>query len=71
MAKLNFRYGAMNNGKSTALIQVAHNYEERGMNVVLIKPKINSKGGNTVVSRLDIIREVDFIAEKTLICIKQ
>ena len=27
MAKLYFRYGAMNSGKSTALMQVAHNYE--------------------------------------------
>lgn len=30
MAKLYFRYGAMNSGKSTALLQVAYNYEERG-----------------------------------------
>ena len=30
MAKLYFRYAAMNAGKSTALLQVAHNYEERG-----------------------------------------
>ena len=30
MAKLYFRYGAMNSGKSTALMQVAHNYEEQG-----------------------------------------
>ena len=29
MAKLYFRYGAMNSGKSTALMQVAHNYEEQ------------------------------------------
>ena len=30
MSKLYFRYGAMNCGKTTALLQVAHNYEERG-----------------------------------------
>ena len=35
MAKLYFRYAAMNAGKSTALLQVAHNYEERGMQVRL------------------------------------
>ena len=29
MTKLFFRYGAMNSGKSTAVLQVAHNYEER------------------------------------------
>ena len=39
MSKLYFRYGAMNSGKSTNLMQVAHNYEERGMKVVLIKPQ--------------------------------
>ena len=35
MAKLYFRYGAMNSGKSTALMQVAHNYEEQGMHTRL------------------------------------
>ena len=41
MAKLYFRYGAMNSGKTTALIQVAHNYQERGMETLLIKPGID------------------------------
>ena len=36
MSKLYFRYGAMNSGKSTNLMQVAYNYEERGMKVLLI-----------------------------------
>jgi thymidine kinase len=35
MSKLYFRYAAMNAGKSTALLQAAHNYEERGMRVLL------------------------------------
>eukprot|EP00831_Metopus_contortus_P017032 TRINITY_DN17171_c0_g1_i5.p2 TRINITY_DN17171_c0_g1~~TRINITY_DN17171_c0_g1_i5.p2 ORF type:complete len:104 (+),score=22.49 TRINITY_DN17171_c0_g1_i5:130-441(+) len=38
MSKLYFRYGAMNSGKSTHLMQVAHNYEERGMKVIIAKP---------------------------------
>ncbi len=58
MAKLYFRYGAMNSGKSTALIQVAHNYEERGMHVILIKPSIDTKGADTVVSRIGVSRPV-------------
>ncbi|MCY7388071.1 MAG: thymidine kinase, partial [Burkholderiales bacterium] len=33
MAKLYFRFAAMNAGKSTALQQVAYNYEERGQSV--------------------------------------
>ena len=59
MSKLYFRYGAMNCGKSTNLLQVAHNYEERGMRVLIIKPKTDTKGGNKVVSRLGVTREVD------------
>ena len=43
MSKLYFRYGAMNSGKTTLLIQVAHNYEERGMKVVILKPRIGLK----------------------------
>jgi thymidine kinase len=60
MAKLYFRYGAMNSGKSTALLQAAFNYEERGQQVLLAKPAIDSKGDNAIVSRLGITRQVDF-----------
>ena len=61
MAKLYFRYGAMNSGKSTLLMQVAYNYEERGMRVFLLKPGIDTKGGDDVVSRLGVRRKVDCI----------
>lgn len=64
MSKLYFRYGAMNSGKSTHLMQVAYNYEERGMKVIIIKPRIDSKGGETLVSRLGVNRKVDFIISK-------
>lgn len=64
MSKLYFRYGAMNSGKSTNLLQVAHNYEERGMKVLIIKPKTDTKGGNTVVSRLGVTRAVDMLLDK-------
>ncbi len=63
MAKLYFRYGAMNSGKTTALIQVAHNYRERGMTTLIVKPKIDSKGDNHIVSRLDIERKVDVMVK--------
>ncbi len=59
MSKLYFRYGAMNCGKSTNLLQVAYNYEERGMNAIIIKPMTDTKGGNKVVSRLGVTREAD------------
>lgn len=64
MAKLYFRYGAMNSGKSTNLMQVAYNYEERGMRVVIVKPMTDTKGGNKVVSRLGVERTVDLCLEQ-------
>lgn len=63
MAKLYFRYGAMNSGKSTALLQAAHNYEERGQHVLLAKPAVDTRGDSRVVSRLGVTREVDFLIE--------
>lgn len=61
MAKLYFRYGAMNSGKSTAMMQVAYNYEERDQRVLLAKPRVDLKGDREVVSRLGVTREVDFL----------
>lgn len=63
MSKLYFRYGAMNSGKSTAVLQAAHNYEERSQNVLLAKPAIDSKGDKSIVSRLGVSRDVDFLIE--------
>ena len=66
MSKLYFRYGAMNCGKTTSLLQVAHNYEERGMRVILIKPSTDKKGGDKLVSRLGVERKVDILCEKKM-----
>lgn len=63
MAKLYFRYGTMNCGKSTTLIQTAHNYEERGMRVLVLKPAIDTKGDQQVVSRLGVSRTVDMLVQ--------
>ena len=65
MSKLYFRYGAMNSGKSTALLQAAFNYEERSQYVLLAKPAIDSKGDRDIVSRLGVTRAVDFLIEPT------
>ena len=59
MAKLYFRYGAMNSGKTTALLQVAFNYKERGMRVLILKPSIDTKGSDCIVSRLGVRCKVD------------
>ena len=64
MSKLYFRYGAMNCGKTTALLQVAHNYEERGMKVVILKPVIDTKAGSKILTRIGLEREVDHLVEK-------
>lgn len=61
MAKLYFRYGAMNSGKSTGLLQAAYNYEERGHRVLLAKPSVDTKGDREIVSRLGVTRTVDLV----------
>lgn len=62
MSKLHFKYGAMNSGKSTALINTAYNYEERGLSVVTIKPSVDTKGDRLIVARAGLEREVDILA---------
>ncbi len=55
MAKLYFYYSAMNAGKSTTLLQSAHNYRERGMHVVLYKPSIDNRDGtDSIHSRIGL-----------------
>lgn len=61
MSKLYFRYGAMNCGKTTALLQVAYNYEEKGKKIIILKPSIDKKGDKNIVSRLGIERKVDYL----------
>lgn len=61
MAKLYFRYGAMNCGKTTALLQTAHNYSESGQRAIIMKPAVDTKMKSCVTSRLGISREVDLL----------
>jgi len=65
MAKLIFRYGAMNCGKTTYILQAMHNYESRGQKVFLMKSKIDTKGGSSIVNRLGLERKVDLLFETT------
>lgn len=58
VAKLYFRYGPMNSGKSTRLLQDAYNYEERGQTVAIMKPTVDTKD-DSVLSRLGVSRNVD------------
>lgn len=63
MAKLYFRYGSMNCGKSTAIIQVAYNYEEKGKKILLLKPKVDTKGGEYIVNRGTLKRKADHLVD--------
>ncbi len=66
MAKLYFRYSAMNAGKSTALLQVAHNYEEHGRQVRIFTAELDGRFGKGVVtSRLGPRRNVETYNETT------
>jgi thymidine kinase len=49
MAKLYFYYSAMNAGKSTTLLQSAHNYHERGMRTLVLTPRLDNRAGVGVV----------------------
>ena len=50
MAKLYFYYSAMNAGKTTTLLQSAHNYHERGMRTLILTPRLNDRHGHGVVA---------------------
>jgi thymidine kinase len=55
MAKLYFYYSAMNAGKTTTLLQSAHNYRERGMRVAILTPRLDHRDGSgTVASRIGL-----------------
>ena len=64
MSKLYFRYGAMNCGKTSALLQVAHNYEERDMKVLILKPIVDTKGNDQIVTRIGLKRKVYHLIKK-------
>lgn len=55
----------MGSGKTAALLQVAHNYEQKGMKVIVVKPSIDTKGQEKVVSRIGIERAVDIVLAPT------
>jgi len=68
MAQLYYRYSTMNAGKSIELIKVAHNYEERGKNVLVLVPSIDNRyGKGRITSRIGISRDALMIEEKTSI----
>lgn len=65
MAKLIFRYGAMNCGKSMSLLTVAHNYEENEKKIITIKSSIDTKADDSIQTRVGLERKVDILLEPT------
>ena len=63
MSKLYFRYGAMGCGKTMQLLQVAFNYEERGMKVWLIKPAVDTRDGyDVIMSRIGLAEKAQAVS---------
>lgn len=63
MAKLYFHYSTMNAGKSTVLLQAAHNYAERGMTPYLLTAQFDNRAGDgRIASRIGIGQPADTFA---------
>ncbi|MCY4180890.1 MAG: thymidine kinase [Litoreibacter sp.] len=66
MAKLYFHYSTMNAGKSTLLLQAAHNYQEMGMETYLLTANFDDRAGTGQIgSRIGIAREADTYGSET------
>ncbi|QDG76490.1 thymidine kinase [Labrenzia sp. PHM005] len=60
MAKLYFNYSSMNAGKSTVLLQASYNYEERGMNTLLLIAAFDDRAGKgRIASRIGLAADAD------------
>lgn len=60
-----FRYGTMNSGKSTMLLQTVHSHESKGMRVIVMKPRLDTKDEDRISSRLGISRKVDILIRES------
>jgi len=73
MAKLYFYYSAMNAGKTTTLLQSAHNYHERGMRTLILTPALDNRYGEGVVASRIGLKAVGrrFSSEEDLLAMTQ
>lgn len=66
MAKLYFRYGTMNSGKSIEVLRTAHNYEEQGKTVLLFTPSIDNRyGTGKITSRIGLQKTAQIVNDTT------
>ena len=64
MAKLYFRYGAMGSSKTANAIMVQYNYQERGQNALMLKPRLDNRDGARLVgSRSGLTAPCHFVEE--------
>lgn len=64
MAKVYFHYGSMSSGKSAFLLTSAHNYKERGMGTLILKPEVDNRDSICeVVSRVGLRQEANLITK--------
>ena len=64
MAKLYFHYSTMNAGKSTLLLQAAHNYRERGMTPYLMTAQFDDRAGQGKIgSRIGLQSDADLFSQ--------
>ena len=64
MAKLYFRYGAMGCSKTANALMVAFNYEEKGLNPLVLKPRMENRDGDKIIkSRIGLSRECEFVED--------
>lgn len=61
MASMIFKYSAMNGGKTINILQTAYSYKENGFKTIIIKSIKDTKGGNTIISRNGMNKEVDIL----------
>ena len=64
MAKLHFHYSTMNAGKSTLLLQAAHNYKEMGMETLLLTADFDDRAENgKITSRIGISEQAELYSQ--------
>lgn len=64
MAKLWFNYGAMGSCKSAVALMTVFNYKEKGLNPLLLQPKISNRDGDKIVkSRIGISEKCEYLED--------
>jgi thymidine kinase len=64
VAKLYFRYGTMDSAKTMNLLAVAHNYRKQGKRILLVKPRLDHRFGQTkIASRCGLEAEADLLID--------